>query len=123
MTADPNSLNPRYEPHESPPLPLTLGLGLQSSILGIAPIVLFPFIVVQAVGGSTSHALWMVSAGLVVNGVTTVLQTVRFGPIGAGCIITSIPTAIAIPFSILALTEGGPMTLAALVAVSGLFRL
>ena len=123
MTADPNSLNPRYEPHESPPLPLTMGLGFQAALLDIAPIVLFPFIVLQAVGGSTSHALWMVSAGLVVNGVTTVLQTVRLGPIGAGCIITSIPTSIAIPFSILALAEGGPMTLAALVAVSALFQI
>ena len=123
MTPKSVALNPRYEPHERPPLVVALGLGLQSAILDLAPTVLFPIIVVQAVGGSTSQALWMVSAALVVNGVTTVLQTVRFGPIGAGCIVTSIPISIAIPFCVLALMEGGPMTLAALVAVSGLFQI
>ena len=43
--------------------------------------------------------------------------------IGSGYILTAIPAATSIPFCILALLEGGPSTLAALVIVSGLFQI
>ena len=122
MSARPIPTSPLYEPHERPHLLVAVGLSCQYTILNLVSLVFFPVIVVQGVGGSTAQMLWMVSAALVVNGVTTILQTVRLGPIGAGHIMTSIPTSIAIPLSILALAEGGPATLAALVAVSALFQ-
>ena len=60
---------------------------------------------------------------MVVNGATTMLQSRRIGPIGSGLIVVTYPAAIAIPFCVIALREGGPATMAALVVVSGLFQI
>ena len=123
MTTRPASLSPQYEPHETPPLLLALGLGLQSALLSVTPIVLFPIILMRAVGGSDSEIAWAVFAMLAVNGATVMLQALRMGPIGSGLIVVTIPSSIAIPFCVIALEEGGPSTLAALVVVSALFQI
>ena len=123
MTAGPTSSNPRYEPYERPTAIVALGFGLQSALLEIAPMVLYPLIVVHGARGSNSDAAWMIFVALAVSGAATLLQTVRIGPIGSGYILTAIPAATAIPFCILALLQGGPSTLTALVIVSALFRL
>ena len=78
---------------------------------------------VQAVGGSASEIAWAVFAMLAVNGATVMLQAFRAGPIGSGLIVVTIPSAISIPFCVIALEEGGPPTLAALVVVSALFQI
>ena len=98
-----------------------LGLGLQGALLAAPPMVLFPLIAVQAAGGTAALAAWMVFISLAATGATVVLQTVRFGMIGSGCHLTATPSAVAVPFCALALMEGGPKTLAALVLFSGLF--
>ena len=118
-----NSGRPRYEPHERPPLPTALSLGAQGALLGIPPMVLLPLIVVQAAGGSAALASWVVFITMAATGATAVLQTVRFGIVGSGCQVTAIPSAVAVPFCALALVEGGPKTLAALVLISGVFSL
>ena len=123
MAAGVAASSPRYEPHERPPFPVSLGLALQTACLGLTPRVLFPLIVVQASGGSSSQAAWMVFATLLVSSVTTVLQTRRVGPIGVGCITISNSSSVSVPFCILALSGGGLATLAALVLVSGLFQI
>ena len=96
---------------------------MQYAILSIAPLVLFPLIVVKGAGGGDSQVSWMVFAVMAVIGLTTVLQTVRIGPFGSGFILIPILSRIAIPFCIIALVEGGPSTLAALVSVSGLSKI
>ena len=123
MTARPAPLSPQFEPHETPPAPLALGLGLQSAMLSVTPIVLFPIVLVQAVGGDDSQKAWAVFAMLAVNGATIMLQALRVGPFGSGLIVVTIPSSIAIPFCVIALEEGGPSTLAALVVVSALFQI
>ena len=102
---------------------VALPSAFQFAVASLMAIVINPFIVAQGAGANTAFALWMAFAALIVCGLTTVLQTVRLGLLGAGCNVISIPTALVIPFCILALTEGGPTTLAALVAVSGLFQI
>ena len=123
MTARLVSQSPQYEPHERPPTLLALGLGFQSTLLSITPIVLFPIILAQSAGVSASGLSWAVFAMLVVNGLTVILHAVRIGPVGSGLIVGTYPSAIAIPFCIIALQQGGPSTLAALVIVSGLFQI
>ncbi len=123
MTARPASLSPQYEPHETPPPLLALGLGLQSALLSVTPIVLFPIILMRAVGGSDSEIAWVVFAMLAVNGAAVMLQALRVGPIGSGLIVVTYPSSISIPFCIIALEEGGPSTLSALVVVSALFQI
>ena len=59
-----------------------LALGAQSAAPVVALIALSPIVLIQAVDGSESWLAWAVLAMLTVNGVATVLQAFRFGPIG-----------------------------------------
>ena len=123
MTTKSTSLSPQYEPHETPTALLALGLGLQCALLSVTPIVLFPIVLVQAVGGDSSEMFWAVFAMLVVNGATIVFQALRLGPIGSGLLVVTYPSPIVIPFCAIALEDGGAPTLAALVIVSALFQI
>ena len=77
----------RYQPDETPPVALAFGLGLQLAVLTIAGIVLTPAIVIRAAGGTEDFLSWAVFAAILVSGVTTILQVVRFGRIGAGYVL------------------------------------
>ena len=77
----------RYQPDERPPTALACGLGLQLAILCAAGIVLTPAIVVRAAGGTEAFLTWAVFAAVAVSGVSTVLQAVRVGRIGAGYVL------------------------------------
>ena len=123
MSTKPASSTPQYEPHESPPTLAAIGLGAQLALLVIAPIALFPIVLVQAVGGSDADLAWAVFAMLFVNGAATVVQALRVGPVGSGLLVITYPSPTAIPFCIIALQEGGAGTLAALIIVSGLFQI
>ena len=114
---------PQYEPDESPPRLEALGLGVQSALLVVAPIALFPIVLVNAVDGSEASVAWAVFAMLVVNGAATILQSFRIGPIGSGMFVIPYPSPSAIPFCIIALEEGGAATLSALIVTSSLFQL
>ena len=123
MTTTSASLTPQYEPDESPPRLEALGLGVQSALLVVAPIALFPIVLINAVDGSDASVAWAVFAMLVVNGAVTILQSFRIGPIGSGMLVIPYPSPTAIPFCIIALEEGGAATLAALIVTSSLFQL
>ncbi len=101
----------------------TVGLSTQGALLNVPAIVLFPLITVQIAGGSPALADWLVFVSLAVTGVTMVLQTFRIGIVGSGFHLSACPSPVAIPFCALALVEGGPKMLAALVFIAGLFGL
>ena len=111
----------RYGLNERPPLLSALGLGAQGALLNVPPMVLYPLIAVQIAGGTPASADWLIFTSLAATGVTMVLQTMRVGIVGSGCHLSAVPSAVAIPFCALAMTEGGPKTLAALVFLAGLF--
>ena len=113
----------RYGLHERPAPLAALGLSAQGALLNVPAIVLFPLITVQIAGGSPALADWLVFISLVVTGVTMVLQTIRTGIVGSGFHLSACPSPVAIPFCALALVEGGPKMLAALVFIAGLFGL
>ena len=123
MSTNPGTSTPQYEPHERPPPLTTLGLGVQSALLVIPPIALFPIVLVQAVDGTDTDLAWAVFAMLFVNGAATILQAFRVGPVGSGLLVITYPSPTAIPFCIIALQEGGPTTLAALIVVSSIFQI
>ena len=100
MTTSSASSTPQYEPHESPPRFEALGLGLQSALLVVAPIALFPIVLFNAVGGSATEVAWAVFAMSVANGGVTILQAFRVGPMGAGLLVIPYPSPTAIPFCI-----------------------
>ena len=123
MATNSASSTPQYEPHESPRPLEALGLGVQSALLVIAPIALFPIVLVNAVGGSDQEVAWAVFAMLVANGAATILHALRIAPVASGLLIITYPSPTAIPFCVIALQEGGASTLAALIVTSGLFQL
>ena len=112
----------RYEPDERPPTMLASGLGVQLAVLCIAGIALTPAIVVRAAGGSASYLAWAVFAAVLVSGVSTLLQAVRIGRIGAGYVLAMGTSGAYIAICVGAIAEGGAAMLATLVVISSLFQ-
>ena len=112
----------RYQPDEKLPAALALGLALQLVALLLPGIVLIPTTMFQAVGAADAFLLWAVLASFIASGVTTLLQAIRVGPVGAGYILTTGPPGMAISVSVMAVAAGGPALLATLVFVMALFQ-
>ena len=112
----------RYEADETPPAALSFGLGLQLAILCIAGIVLTPAIVIRAGGGTEAYLSWALFAAVAVSGVTTIIQAIRVGRIGAGYVLMMGTSGAFIAICVTALAEGGPAMLATLVVISSLFQ-
>ena len=110
----------RYEADENPPAALALGSGLQLVVLGIASIVLIPTIVIRAAGGTEAYLSWAVFSAVAVSGISTALQAVRLGRVGAGYVLAMGPAGAYIGVCVSALIEGGPALLATLVVASSL---
>ncbi len=119
----PESGSPRYEPHESPSLPSSLGLGAQPCFIYAAGVLITPVIVVNSSGGGDSYLVWMIFATLATIGITTLLQVARIGRMGTGLVLPMRTSFISIPFCIMALVDGGPSTLTALVLVTAAFQI
>ncbi|MDE0614967.1 MAG: hypothetical protein OXI32_11205 [bacterium] len=112
----------RFEPDDRPPAALTAGMGVQFAVLTIAGIVLTPAIVIRAAGESDSYLTWAVFAAAIVSGISTILQAVRLGRIGAGYVLLMGTSGAFIAVCVAALVEGGPGLLAVLVVASSLFQ-
>ncbi len=108
----------RYQPDETPPPRLSVGVGLQLAALNIAAVMLIPMVVMRAAGVSDAHLSWAVLASVVVCGATTVLQAFRAGRLGAGHVMVMGTSGAFIPAAIAALASGGASLLATLVVVS-----
>ena len=124
MSTDTSTLRSdvRYEPNDRPPTLLVAGLGLQLAILTISGIVLTPLIVIKAAGGSENYMMWAVFASVVISGISTILQAVKVGRIGAGYVLLMGTSGAFIAICITAIAEGGPAMLATLVIISSLFQ-
>ena len=83
---------------------------------------LTPAIIIRAAGASDSYLEWAVFAAAAVSGVSTILQAVRLGRIGAGYLLLMGTSGAFIAVCVTALVEGGPSLLATLVVVSSLFQ-
>ena len=112
----------RYQADETPGYPLSFGLAFQYVLLNIAGIVITVAIVVRAGGGSETYLTWAAFAVLIVCGVTTMVQALRLGRIGAGYILLMGTSGVFIAVSVAAISLGGPALLASLVIVSSLFQ-
>ena len=73
---------------------------------------LIPTVVMRAAGATEAYASWAVLASVTICGLTTMLQAVRAGRIGAGHVMVMGTSGAFIPACIIALTEGGPALLA-----------
>ena len=112
----------RYEPDEQPPRLLALGLGLQYAMIAVPSVVLGPTIMIQAAGGSAAYLSWAVCAALAISGITTAIQAVGVGRIGAGYVMLMGTSNAFLAVCVAALEQGGPGLLATLIVVSSLFQ-
>ncbi len=110
----------RFEPDDKPRPLLALGLAAQYATLYLASMVVTVLIVVRSAGLEDSYLSWAVFAGLIVSGLTTMLQTARRPRMGSGHLLVMGPSGAFIAVSITALVEGGPALLATLVMLSSL---
>ena len=114
--------NVRYEPNENPPPLVAAGAGLQAAVIIVAPVVLTVVIVARIAEQPDSYISWGVFAALIVSGVTTVLQAVRVGRVGAGYVLIMGTSGAFIAVCVAALVNGGPATMASLIIISSLFQ-
>jgi len=118
----PSNRDVRYQPDENPPTTLAFGMGAQQAVLCIAGVVLTPVIVIRAAGDGDPYLTWAVFAALLVSGLTTIMQAVRVGRIGAGYPLLMGTSGAFIAVCVTSLVEGGPGLLATLVTISALFQ-
>ena len=112
----------RRHPDEKIPLPLAAGQALQIAALVLPGTVVITTVVFRAAGQPESVLLWAVFASVVACGATTMLQALRAGRFGAGYILATGTSGVAIAVSIGALAAGGPALLAILVICLALFQ-
>ncbi|MDE2887622.1 MAG: hypothetical protein OXR72_05355 [Gemmatimonadota bacterium] len=112
----------RYEPDERPPHTVAAAVGFQAAVVVLAPVVLSAVIIGRAANQPDSYLNWIAFAALVVSGVSTVLQAVRVGRIGAGHVLIMGTSGAFIAVCITALVKGGPALMASLIVVSSLFQ-
>ena len=122
MASAPINDNVRYEPDENPPTLIAFGAGAQAAAIIVAPVVLTVVIVARIAEQPDSYITWGVFAALIVSGVTTVLQAVRVGRVGAGHVLIMGTSGAFIAVCVAALVKGGPATMASLIVVSSLFQ-
>ena len=122
MVAERENETVRYEPNEIPPAAITIGSGLQAAMLIVAPVVISVVIVVRIAEGADAYLSWAVFGALIVSGVTTVLQAVRVGRVGAGHVLIMGTSGAFIAVCVAALVEGGPATMASLIVVSSIIQ-
>ena len=109
-----------YGLDESPSLATTLLLGLQH-ILALSSAFVYPVILLQETGILPEQAERMIHASMIVMGIATILQTLRYGRIGSGYLCPEQVGPAYLPVSILAVKTGGLPLLAGMTLVSGLF--
>ncbi len=121
MSADPRR-DVRYEPDENPPGALSLGLAVQYAMVAVPSIVLSPTILITIAGGGDAYLSWAVFAALVISGITTAIQALGVGRVGAGYVMLMGSSTAFLAVCISALQQGGPGLLATLIIVSSLVQ-
>ena len=91
-------------------------------MLAVPSIVLGPTIMITLAGESDAYLSWAVGAALGISGITTVVQALGVGRIGARYVLLMGSSSAFIAICIAALEQGGPSLLATLVVISSLFQ-
>ena len=110
----------RYEPDDRPPVVLTLGAGLQSALVVVAPVVITVAIVGRIAGQPDAYIAFAAFAALLVSGATTVLPGHARRVLRSGHVLIMGTSGAFIAVCVAALEEGGPQLMASLIVVSSL---
>ena len=112
----------RFEPDEKPSIPLTVASGGQAAIIIIAPIVLTVVIIMRVAEQPDAYISWAVFSALLISGLTTALQAVRFKQFGSGHILIMGTSGTYLAVCVAALANGGPALMATLIAASAFIQ-
>ena len=104
------------------PLLLTIGVGLQASLIIVAPVILTVVVVMRIADQPQSYISWAVFAALIVSGATTALQAIRVGQVGSGHILIMGTSGAFLAVCVAALANGGPGLMATLIVASSIFQ-
>ncbi len=110
-----------YGLEDSPNVTISLLLGLQHTCLCMIGLV-FPVLVVRAMGGSTQDATFIASMSLLAGGVGVILQSLSKGPVGSGYLCPQLSGPSFLTASVLAAKTGGLSLLLGMTMIAGLFE-
>ncbi len=74
----------RYDVNERPPFLLALGLGVQSALFVVGGTVFLPILMEQLGLIDSGEAAYLISASMLIGGITTAITVTRVGYIGSG---------------------------------------
>ncbi len=110
-----------YAVDDVPPLSACLLLGVQHICI-VAIALIFPVVIVRAIGGSPAQAEFMVSMSLFAAGVGTILQALNRKGIGSGYLCPSVCGPSYLSASLLAAKTGGLSLLFGMTMIAGTFE-
>ena len=111
-----------YQPDEQPTHPASLAHGFQNVMTRMAAMAATASIIAVAGGQSQGYLSWIFFSVLVVCGIGSILQTVRFWRFGSGYSLNVSSGSAFIAICIAALVAGGPAVLSSLIVVSALIQ-
>jgi xanthine permease XanP len=111
-----------YAVDDVPPLSACLLLGVQHICIVVIALI-FPVVIVRAIGGSVAQADFMVSMSLLAAGVGTILQALNRKGIGSGYLCPSVCGPSYLSASLLAAKTGGLSLLFGMTMIAGTFEI
>ncbi|TAJ44211.1 uracil-xanthine permease family protein [Methanofollis fontis] len=110
-----------YGLDDRPSLPVLAVLGLQHVFI-ISISLIFPIVIVRAMGGSDEMAGFMVSMTMLAAGIATVIQALGRRGVGSGYLCPSVAGPSYLSASILAAQTGGLHLVFGMTALAGMFE-
>ena len=108
-----------YGVDENPPTWTTVLLSLQH-VFAISTVLSFPVAIVREAGGTPEQTERLIDVSLIAMGIATILQSLRYGPIGSGFLCPQRLGLAYLSVSFLASKTGGLSLVAGMTIVSGL---
>ena len=112
----------RYEPNDSSPPLVTLGVALQGVVLIVSNTITVATVYALALQADENYLSWAVFSAMLIGGTVTALQAARLGRLGPGYILMMGPAVPFIAVCVLAVDKGGLAVMSSLVVASSLIQ-
>lgn len=110
-----------YGVDDKPPLKALVPLVLQQ-IITLSVDLMFPVLIVVAIGGTTELAQSLISLMMITMGIGTIMQACDKGTVGSGYLCPQETNALLFPVAVLAAKKGGIHLMLGMTVLSGAFQ-
>ncbi len=110
-----------YGVDDKPPLGALIPLVLQQ-IITLSVDLMFPVLVVAAIGGTTELAQSLISLMMITMGIGTIMQACNKGPVGSGYLCAQETNALFFPVAVLAAKKGGLHLMLGMTVLAGVVQ-